>query len=90
MWKETPDGIVFAVKVIPRASCNEIVGWENNELKIKLTAVPDQGKANEALIRFLADTCDVRIAQVKLLAGQTSRHKRICISGYHGKGIPNS
>jgi uncharacterized protein (TIGR00251 family) len=79
--KETVDGIVIAIKVIPKASRNEIVGWENSELKVRIAAVPDQGKANEELIAFLAKSFGVSKSNIKLTHGATSRHKRICVSG---------
>ncbi len=44
----------ISVKVIPKASKNEIVGWEEDILKVRLTVVPEKGKANEALIALLS------------------------------------
>lgn len=80
MWKETPEGIILSVKVIPNAHRSEIVGIENDELKIRLAAIPDKGKANDELIRFLAKIFNVSKSQVTLIHGATSRHKKICIT----------
>ena len=55
MFQQINEGIVIKVKVIPKASRSEIAGWENEELKIRLAAVPDKGQANAELIRFLAE-----------------------------------
>lgn len=71
--------IIIVVKVIPKCSRNEIVGWENDELKVRLMAVPEKGAANSALIAFLANKCGVSKSQVRLLSGETSRHKRLAI-----------
>jgi uncharacterized protein len=79
MYKETTDGVVIAIKVVPKSSHNEIVGWENDELKVRIAAVPDQGKANDELVAFLAKTFKVSKSQVILLAGEKSRHKRVLI-----------
>lgn len=81
MWKATPEGVVIPVKVIPKASRNEILGWENGELKIRVAAQPDKGCANEELLAFLAKELRIAKSRIKLLSGATSRHKRICLVG---------
>jgi len=74
---EAGGGVTFAVRVVPRASKNEIVGVHGDALKIRLTAPPVEGKANEALIAFLAQRLGVRKGQVEIVAGATSRRKMI-------------
>jgi len=54
---------------------------EDGSLKIRLTAPPVDGAANEALIKFLSDTLDLSKSQVEIVSGQTSREKRIKIIG---------
>jgi len=76
-----PDGIVLHVKVQPRASRNEIGQALGHELKIKVTAPPVDSAANEALLRLLADVIDCPRASVRLLRGQTSRHKQVLVQG---------
>lgn len=83
MIKETPEGVIIALKVVPNASRNEIVGMENDELKVRIAAVPDQGKANKELIAFLAKTFHISKSQVILLHGETSRHKKLLLQGIH-------
>lgn len=73
--------MIVSVKVIPKSSCNKIVGWENGELKIKIAAPPDKGQANDALIAFLADCLDISKSSITLLRGDTARHKRLQIDG---------
>ncbi len=86
-WKETNSGIVISVKVTPNAKKSEIVGLENDELKIRVAAVPDKGKANDALIAFLAKTLQVSKSQIILVNGLASRHKKLSISGISGHDL---
>ena len=69
------DGALLLVKVQPRASKNEIGGPMGNELRIKVTAPPVDSAANEALVRFLAETLDCPRNRIELVRGHTSRHK---------------
>lgn len=80
MFQQINGRISIAVKVIPKASRTEIVGWENGELKIRLAAVPDKGEANQELIRYLAHFFNIGKSHVHLLRGATSRHKLIAFS----------
>ncbi|RMF89594.1 MAG: YggU family protein [Nitrospinota bacterium] len=79
--EETPDGIVFVVRVQPRAKKNELVGILEDALKIRLTAPPVEGAANELCRKFLAKTLDIPPSHVSLLSGLHSRQKRVCIRG---------
>lgn len=71
------DGVTFAVVVQPKARRNEVVGILDRALKIKLTAPPVEGAANEALIKFLARVFEIRRTEVTILRGETSHHKLI-------------
>lgn len=81
MFKETPNGIVIPIKVVPKAHRSEIVGWENDLLKVRLAAVPEKGEANDELIRLLSKELGVSKSQITLTHGHTSRQKRVCIAG---------
>jgi len=70
----------FAVWVKPRARRNKVVGLREGALHVALTAPPVEGKANDALIRFLAKLLDIRQRQVEIVAGARSRHKIVRIS----------
>ncbi len=73
-------GAAIAVKVSPRSRKNEITGiLENGTVKIRLTAPPVEGKANEALIRFLADLLDVPPTRIEIVAGASGRDKLVSI-----------
>jgi uncharacterized protein (TIGR00251 family) len=81
MFQQINEGVVIKVKVIPKASRSELVGWENDELKIRVAAVPDKGQANIELIRFLAEFLGIGKSYLTMIQGAASRHKRVCISG---------
>jgi len=74
-------GICLAVKLQPRAAKNEIGPALGNEIKIKVRAPPVEGAANEALIRFLAETLGCPRSAVRIVRGQSSRHKTVAIAG---------
>ena len=79
--KVTNKGFQFKIKVQPRASRNEISGWQGDALKIRLTAPPVDGEANEACLKFLAEYFHVTRKQVKITSGLKSKHKVIEIEG---------
>jgi len=81
MLQTTRNGIIIPIKVIPKSQKNEVIGWENDELKIKIAAIPEKGNANDALIGFLAKYLKISKSSISLHSGEKSRHKRICISG---------
>lgn len=77
----TPDGVTFAVRVIPRASRDAIEGEYQGALKVRLTAPPVDDRANLALRRLLAEYLKVPLSAVRILSGPKSRTKRVQISG---------
>ncbi len=75
------DGIILSLHIQPRASKNEVCGVQDNALKIRLTSPPVDGAANKLCREFLADIFDVPKSAVAIIAGETSRHKRVFIRG---------
>jgi len=71
----------LSIRIQPRASKNEIVMPVGGGLKIRLTAPPVDGAANEALVKFLADTLSIPKSRVEIVSGHTSREKIVRISG---------
>jgi len=69
------------VKVLPKTSREEIVGWENDALKIRLKAVPEKGEANKALIAFLSKTLGISKQSISIVSGETSRKKKLSFTG---------
>lgn len=78
---ETEKGIYLLIKVSPKAAKHAIAGWENEELKVRLNAVPEKGEANSELIAFLAKTLGISKSQLSLVSGHKSRHKKILVRG---------
>ncbi len=73
------EDLLLAVHIQPGASRDRIEGTHGERLKIRITAPPFEGRANEHLLRFLAGQFGVPRRQVVLLAGDTGRAKRIRI-----------
>lgn len=71
----------LSVKVQPRSSRTEIAGLLGKELKIKVSAPPVDGAANEALTEFLAKKLGVARRAVQLIRGASAAHKVFCITG---------
>jgi len=73
-------GAALAVRVTPRASKNEIVEVRNDgTVKVHLTAPPVEGKANEALLKYLSAILEVPISHLEVVAGATGRDKLISV-----------
>ena len=75
------DGLILSVYVQPRASRNQICGAQGEELKIRLTSPPVDGAANKRCREFVADLFEVSKSSVEIIAGETSRHKRLRVTG---------
>lgn len=78
---EKNGAMVRAVRVQPRASRDAIAGEHHGALKIRLTAPPADGRANDACCRLLARQLKIPLSAVRILAGERSRDKRIAVSG---------
>lgn len=76
-WQD--DDLILTVYIQPRASRDEISGWHDKGLKIRLTAPPVDGAANKQLLKFIAKQFKVPASRVRILKGETSRHKTLSI-----------
>ncbi len=76
-----PAGAVITVRIQPRASKNGHAVQADGSVKIRLTAPPVDGAANEALVRYLAEIFHVAKSQVEILSGHTGRQKIVRVSG---------
>jgi uncharacterized protein len=81
------DGVCLAVRLQPRASRNGIDGPLGAELRIRVTAPPVDAAANQALIDLLAEVLDCPRGAVRLVRGQTSRHKTVLVQGLSAEDI---
>lgn len=75
------DWVRFSVRIQPRASKNEIVGVQGNSIKVRVTAPPLDGLANQALIDFLSEELGIPRRNVCIVSGHSSRSKIIEVSG---------
>ena len=79
--QKVDDGVIFRVKVQPASDKNDIVGVQGDALKIKINAPAVEGKANKALVEFLARKLGVKNSGVEIISGHTTRLKRIKVKG---------
>ena len=75
------EDLLFSCYLQPKASRSEIVGLHDGRIKIRVAAPPVDGKANTALIKFLAQYFGTSAKGVEIVSGQHSRRKRIRITG---------
>jgi uncharacterized protein len=75
------DGVILDLHIQPGAKQTEVVGLHGDALKIRLAAPPVDGKANAALVAFLAKKLGAGRTAVELVSGQTSRAKRVRVAG---------
>lgn len=78
MFIQKKKDVWLSIKVIPNADKNKIVDWFNEDLKIKISAVPEKGKANKELIYFLAKILNIAKSEIKIVQGITN-HRKILI-----------
>ena len=79
--KEPAGTATLSVRIQPRASKNDIVRREGGGLKMRLTAPPVDGAANEALVKFLSDALSIPKSQIEIVSGHSSRDKIVRIEG---------
>ncbi len=80
-FKKTREGIVIEVKVEPRSSQKGISGVMENTVKVKLTAPPVGGAANEQLIEVLSKATGIKRSNIRILRGASSKRKIVEIKG---------
>ena len=78
--------VVLKVYLQPRSSKNEIVGPYRDGIKVRVTAAPVEGKANEALLRFLAKEFGVTPSSIEIVRGHRSREKIIRVAASLDQG----
>jgi uncharacterized protein len=81
------DHLRLEVVVSPRASRTRVMGVHDARLKIQLAAPPVEGKANDELVRFIADTVGIAKAQVEIVSGASSKRKTIKLEGVSAQAV---
>ncbi len=85
--RDTAQGAQFALRVQPRASRNGFAGVLGDAIKLAITAPPVDGKANEAVIDYLAEWFQVPKSNIVIVSGATGRNKRIAIRGMRAEQV---
>lgn len=77
----TADGMLLPVHAKPKSSRNGVVGIHAGRLKVAVTAAPEKGKANAAVIDVLVTELDLKRSQLTLVAGETDPRKTVLVAG---------
>jgi len=75
MTPPSPEAVLLHVRVQPRARANAVKGWHGEALRVSVTAAPEDGRANRAVIALLAETFDIAPSSISLVRGAASRDK---------------
>ena len=73
--------VLLKVKVVPGASRSEIAGWLGDTLKIRVSAPPEKGKANKAILELLCEVLAVPVSEITIKSGSASAHKVLEVRG---------
>ena len=79
-YRKTPDGWLLTLHIQPGAKKSEVVGLHGDALKVRIASPPVDGKANEALVTFIADQLGLPKRAVQLVKGDTSRAKTVLVT----------
>ena len=84
IFEQKNDGLVVRIKIIPNSSKNELI-WENDAIKIKITAQPIENKANKALIEFFSKKLKIPKTSVTIIKGELNKEKTLLLIGMEEK-----
>ena len=79
MDKEPASRANFPIRVQPKSSRDQVVGYREGVLQLRVTAPPDKGRANAAVVSLLAESLGVAKSRVRIVRGQTSRDKLMTV-----------
>ncbi len=80
-YRQSGEAISLTLHVQPGAKRSGIAGLHGEALKLRLAAPPVEGRANEALLKYIAELFKVPLRQVELKQGAQSRHKVVIVNG---------
>jgi len=78
LFSQTKDGITFEIRVTPNASKN-LIEITDEMIKVKVTAIPDDNKANEAVVKLLSKHFKVAKSKIEIISGHKNRNKKILL-----------
>lgn len=81
MSADDATSVRLPVKVVPGSSRDGVAGWLGDALKVRVTAPPERGKANASVEKLIAEALGVPKEAVRVVAGGTSPHKTLAVSG---------
>ena len=81
------EGAVLRLRVQPRASRDEIVGWREGALRLRVTAPPVEGEANRAVAALLARVLRIAPSRIRVVSGERGRDKLVRITGLGGDHV---
>ncbi len=87
MFIQKEKDVWLSVKIIPNSDKSEIIGWFNEDLKMRIPAVPEKGRANKELISFLAKVIGVPKSYIEVIQGITNQKKVLIIKNITKKFI---
>ncbi len=85
--EEIDGGIVLPVKVVPGSSRTRIAGLLDGMLKVKVSAPPEKGKANQCLIEYLAKRLSAKKKDINIISGSTNPVKQVQIMGISAQNV---
>ena len=78
---QDPRGVILPVRAQAAARCNAILGVRDGMLRVAVTAAPEKGKANRAIIDLLSKSFGLPKSSIQVLSGETSSKKRVLLIG---------
>ncbi|MCP9440389.1 MAG: DUF167 family protein [Nitrospira sp.] len=84
---ESEGRVTLRVYIQPKAAHTECVGLHGDAVKIRVAAPPIDGLANEELIRFLAERCEIPRRRISIQVGATSRQKQVNLAGVSAEWV---
>jgi len=79
--RQTDEAVIFTAKIVPGSSRTEVSGTFDGMIKIKVSAPAEKGKANDALLKFLAASLGLKKKQLTIISGHTNQVKQIRLIG---------
>lgn len=89
IFEKKPDGLLVRVKIVPNSSKNELI-WENDGIKVKITAQPIENKANKALIEFFSKNLRIAKSNIQILKGELNKEKTLLIQNIDEESFRNN